>query len=105
MSARGSLWRVALLLGVVVLATPTCTQDAPDSQCDLVVLNHSRCRLSIYVDGRPAFAVLAGAERTVDDIGAGRHVVEALDADGRLVQRRTFELASGEDFYWTLDTC
>jgi hypothetical protein len=105
MSARRSLCTLALLAAVVVLTTPACTHDAPDSECDLVVLNHSHCRLSIYVDGRQAFAVLAGADRTVDDIGAGRHVVEAFDNDGKLVQRGTFEVASGEDFYWTLDTC
>ena len=33
------------------------------------------------------------------------HVLEALDSSGRLVQRRTVELATGEDFYWTLDSC
>jgi hypothetical protein len=94
-------WLVlALAIGV-----SACSQDLLDAQCDLVVLNDSRCSLSVYVDGREAFAVRAGSDRTLDDIGAGRHVLEALDSQGRMVQRRTIELATGEDFYWTLDHC
>ncbi len=47
----------------------------------------------------------AGSDRTLDEVGPGRHVLEALDPQGRLVQRRVIELATGEDFYWTLDHC
>ena len=94
----------AALLAVALLGS-ACDHDLLDSECDLVVLNHSGCALSIWVDGQEAFAVRAGTDRTLDDVGPGRHVLEALDPDGRLVQRRTVELAGGEDFYWTLDHC
>ncbi len=97
--------RLLVAVLAIVLATPACEHDVLDSECDLVVLNESACGLSIWVDGQEAFAVRAGTDRTVNDIGPGRHVLEALDSQGRLVERRTVELASGEDFYWTLDRC
>jgi hypothetical protein len=103
MPRRGSSFLLVLL--AVALVAPACMHDPSDSECDLVVLNASPCRLSVFVDGQQAFDVRAGSDRTLDDIGAGRHVVEAFDPGGKLVQRRTVELARGEDFYWTIATC
>jgi hypothetical protein len=103
MAVRRTLLVLSLL--AVALTVSGCAQEHPDSECDLVVHNASACRLSIYVDGREAFAVRRESDRTLDDIGPGRHVVEAFDPAGKLVQRRTVELARGEDFYWALDTC
>ena len=88
-----------------VVALAACNEDVLDAESDLVVLNESPCDLTIYVDGREAFLVQAGSDMSLDDIGAGRHVVEALDIRGNLVSRRAIELASGEDYYCTLDTC
>lgn len=104
MPVRGSLLRVSLVALALIVVT-ACDHDVLDSECDLVVLNESACGLSIWVDGQEAFAVRADTDRTLNDIGPGRHVLEALDPEGKLVQRRTVELASGEDFYWTLDHC
>ncbi len=92
-----------VLAGVVVL--PACSEDPVDNESDLAVVNDSACDLIIYLDGREALPVAAGSDATLDDIGSGRHVVEALDQRGQLVQRRAIELAPGEDFYWTLDDC
>ena len=96
---------ISVLTLVLVVAMAACSQELLDAECDLVVLNETSCSLSVYVDGQEAFAVRAGSDRTLDDIGPGRHVLEALDGQGRLVQRRTIEVATGEDFYWTLDHC
>ncbi len=100
-------WRSlpALVVLVAVLLLPACTEDMFDAENDLVVLNDSSCDLVVYVDGRQAFDVKAGSDRTLDDIGTGRHVFEALDGRGRLVERRSVELAGGEDYYWTLGGC
>ncbi len=95
----------ALRAVVLAAALAGCDQRAFDSSCDVVVLNESSCAVAVFVDGRQVLAVKPGTERTVADIGSGRHVLEALDAQGRLVQRRTVELATGEDFYWTLESC
>ena len=92
-------------LVVVTAVLSSCDQRAFDSECDIVVLNESQCALAIYVDGREAMEVRPGTDRAFSNIGAGRHVLEALDSSGKLVQRRTVELATGEDFYWTLDSC
>ncbi len=102
---RACQLRFRLLALLLALALPACNQDLLESECNLVVLNQSPCNLSIYVDGQEAFAVRAGSDRTLDEVGPGRHVLEALDQQGRLVQRRVIELATGEDFYWTLDHC
>jgi hypothetical protein len=99
---RGSRGLLALVLA---LGLPACNDDVLDAECNLVVLNESSCSLSIYVDGQQAFAVRAGSDRTLDDIGRGRHVLEAVDTQGKLIMRRPVELAPGEDFYWTLDHC
>jgi hypothetical protein len=93
----------ALLLAAALLAG--CSGDMFDSECDLVVLNDSVCTVTIFVDGREAFEVRGGSDRTLDDIGPGRHVLEALDEHGRLVERRTIELTNGEDYYWIFDNC
>ena len=103
MRLRGPRSHVLIL--VLALALPACSQDLLESECNLVVLNQSTCSLSVYVDGQEAFAVRAGSDGTLDDIGPGRHVLEVMDTQGRLVQRRAIELATGEDFYWTLDHC
>jgi hypothetical protein len=103
MPLRGSRSRVLVL--VLALALPACSQDLLESESNLVVLNESQCSVSVYVDGQEAFAVRAGSDGTLDDIGPGRHVLEAIDPQGKLVQRRVIELATGEDFYWTLDHC
>ena len=95
--------RVPIL--VLALALPACSQDHLESECNLVVLNETQCSVSVYVDGQEAFAVRAGSDGTLDDVGPGRHVLEAIDSQGRLVQRHVIELATGEDFYWTLDHC
>ncbi|MBP1621213.1 MAG: hypothetical protein H6Q02_1980 [Acidobacteria bacterium] len=92
-----------LLLGVALL--PGCGGDPADDESDLAVVNDSACDLVVYVDGREALPVPAGSDATLDDIGSGRHVVEALDRRGGLVERRSIELAVGEDFYWTIDDC
>src|SRR5512136_545176 len=102
---RARRLRLRLLAPLLALVLPACNQDLLESECNLVVLNQSPCSFSIYVDGQEAFAVRAGSDRTLDDVGPGRHVLEALDQQGRLVQRRVIELATGEDFYWTLDHC
>jgi hypothetical protein len=95
----------ASLAVLFVLALAGCNQDMFDSQSDLVVLNDSACDLVVYVDGREAFTVKAGSDRTLDDIGSGRHVLETLSVHGDLVERRSVELATGEDYYWILDDC
>lgn len=100
--------RPALLALVGVLAcllTPACSEDMFDAESDLVVLNDSVCDVVVYVDGREAFSVRPGSDRTLDDIGPGRHVLEALDRQGSVIERRSVELAGGEDFYWILSDC
>lgn len=99
-----NVFRCVLLVGACFL-TQACTEDMFDAESDLVVLNDSACDVVVYVDGREAFTVKAGLDRTLDDIGHGRHVLEALDHQGGLIERRSVELAGGEDYYWILDDC
>jgi hypothetical protein len=96
---------VALAAICICLLLPACSEDMFDAESDLVVLNDSVCEVVVYVDGREAFVVKPGSDRTLDDIGNGRHVLEALDHQGSLIERRSVELAGGEDFYWILDDC
>ena len=100
----GRFSALALTL-VTVIPLAACNEDVLDAESDLVVLNESPCDFTIYVDGREAFVVQAGSDMSLDDIGSGRHVVEALDVRGNLVSRRAIELASGEDYYCILDNC
>lgn len=93
----------ALLLAVSILTG--CNEDLFDSESDLVIMNESVCNVMIFVDGREAFQVRGGSDRTLDDIGPGRHVIEALDEHGNLVERRTIDLANGEDYYWFIYDC
>jgi hypothetical protein len=96
---------IALAAICISFLLPACSEDMFDAESDLVVLNDSVCDVVVYVDGREAFAVEPGSDRTLDDIGNGRHVLEALDHQGSLIERRSVELAGGEDFYWILDDC
>lgn len=95
----------ALVVTCLLLGCLACSEDLFDAESDLVVLNESSCDLTIFVDGREAFTVRQGSDRSLDDIGAGRHVLEALDASGSLVERRTIELTGGEDYYMILEKC
>jgi len=95
----------ALTVVVAVLALASCSEEMFDNQSDLVVFNDSACQLTIWVDGREGFGVRPNSDRTLDDIGKGRHVLEAIDPRGSVVERRTIELAPGEDYYWTIEHC
>ena len=95
---------VSSLLPLLLLCV-SCSQELFDSESDLVVLNDSECAVRVIVDGREAFTVKPGADRILDGIGKGRHVLEAIDGSDRVIERRTVELSQGEDFYWTLDRC
>lgn len=57
------------------------------------------------MDGREAFIVRSGSNRTLAEIGPGRHVLEVLEVRGTVARRRTNEPTDSEDFYWTLDRC
>ena len=83
----------------------SCSEEMFDGQSDLIVLNESGCPMKVMVDGREAFSIKPGSDRVLDDIGAGRHVLEAMDPSDRVLVRRTVELSRGEDFFWTLDHC
>ena len=61
--------------------------------------------LMVSVDGWEATSVEANQSRTVDNVGAGRHVLEVKDSAGRPIERRYVELAGGEDYHWRIETC
>jgi hypothetical protein len=95
----------ALVLLPLAVAAGGCRDRLFEPQSDIVVVNQSRCTLTVFVDGWEAFTVRNDSTRTVDNVGSGRHVLEAKDDLGRLVERRYIELHSGEDYYWRLEAC
>ncbi len=98
--------RLALaVLPLLVLAAGGCGHHAWDGECDVVVLNTSRCAVTVFVDGWEAVTVEPDRTRTVDNIGSGRHILESKDPAGRLLERRYIELRGGEDFYWHIELC
>lgn len=102
---RFRLWPAVALTAAAVLATAACRHHAWDGRSDLVVLNGSSCEVTVFVDGWEATTIRVGETETVDNIGAGRHVLEAKDASDRLLERRYVDLQGGEDFYWRLTSC
>lgn len=98
-------WPPALCLCLALVVGAGCNQDLLDGDSDLVVLNDSPCTLTIWVDGREIFAIDPGSDRILDDIGPGKHLLEAVDPRGRVVERRVVDLSQGEDFFWSLDNC
>ena len=95
-----------LLLSLVLLRPlGGCNDHFWDEECDIVVINSSPCRLRILLDGFEALTIKADDTLTVDNVGRGRHTLEALDEDDRLVERRNIDLDHGEDFYWYIVSC
>jgi hypothetical protein len=101
---RVRLWPALVLLPLVV-STGGCRGHLFEHESDIVVVNQSSCTLTVFVDGWEAFTVRNESTRTVDNVGSGRHVLEAKDDLGRLVARRYVELHGGEDYYWRLEAC
>ena len=98
--------RLALLVLLpLVAAGQACQQHEFRAQSNVVVLNESACTLIISVDGWDATSIDSSQIRTVDNVGSGRHVLEAKDDLGRLIERRYVELSKGEDFHWRLQSC
>jgi hypothetical protein len=97
--------RLVLCLLLVGLSISCHWHEEGDRSCDLIVINDSHCDLKVFVDGWDAGLVREGAVRTVDDIGSGRHVLEAVDHLGHVVERRYIDLARGENYYWRLESC
>lgn len=95
----------ALFLLPLLVAAGGCRGEQFGAQSDVVVANSSSCNVTVYVDGWEAFTVAQDSGRTVDNVGSGRHVLEAKDEFGRLVERRYIELRGGEDYYWRIDAC
>lgn len=94
-----------VLVMTAMLGVLGCSDEMFDAECDLIVVNESLCTVTVYVDGRLAFTVESGSDRILDDIGSGQHVIEALDPNGTMLERRTVELASSEDYYLIVDDC
>jgi hypothetical protein len=94
-----------LLVGGVLVVAAACNRSLPEAACDLLVVNDIACTIVVFVDGRRAFAVAPRSERTLEDVGTGRHVLEATNSRGDLIERRPIELALGEDFVWTITRC
>lgn len=97
--------RLALAALSLLVLGPACQQHEFRGQSNVVVLNESQCALTVSVDGWEATSIGPNQIRTVDNVGAGRHVLEAKDDLGRLIERRYVELGEGEDFHWRLETC
>ena len=93
-----------MLLPLALLAAG-CHERTLGQQSDVVVLNQSSCVVTVSIDGWDAVTVPSGSTLVVDNVGSGRHVLEARDQAGRLVQRRYVELASGESFSWSIPSC
>lgn len=92
-------------LGVLVALSLGCGSNGWDEENDLVVINDTGCDLRVFVDGHEAFVVRDHTAKSLEDIGDGRHVLEALGDDGALVMRRSIHLDQGEDYYWRVDQC
>jgi hypothetical protein len=97
-------WGAALLL-LPLLAVSGCRERLFGHASNVVVLNESHCSVTVFVDGWKAFTVRDDSTRIIDNVGSGRHVLEAKDDLGRLVERRYIELQSGEDYYWRITSC
>jgi hypothetical protein len=94
---------VVLVLSLLLIVTGACRWQAEDDgQCDLVVENGGARDLKIMVDGWEAGVVREGSVRTVDNIAAGRHIIEAMDGESTVVERRYIELSRGEDYFWRI---
>jgi hypothetical protein len=101
---RSRVWPAVLLLPLLV-AGGGCRDQLLERESNIVVVNQSACDVTVFVDGWEAFTVARDSNRTVDNVGSGRHVIEAKDQVGRLVERRYLELRSGEDYYWRIEGC
>lgn len=97
--------RLSLAALPVLMLGIGCQQHELRGQSNVVVLNESTCTVTVSVDGWEATSVEPSQIRTVDNVGVGRHVLEAKDDLGRLVERRYIELGDGEEFHWRLQTC
>ncbi len=101
-------WRGVAFVGVAcvaLLVATGCRNNLFDGQSDLVVVNASACEVTVTVDGWEACTVRPQGSKTVDNVGSGRHVFEAKDGAGRLIERRYVDLRHGEDYYWHLESC
>ena len=97
--------RLALVLTSVVALATGCLGHELEGESNLVVVNAGQCAVTVSVDGWDATSVRPSESRTVDNIGAGRHVLEIKDESGRLIDRRYVDLAGGEDYRWRVETC
>ncbi|MFI5168120.1 MAG: hypothetical protein ACHQQS_16050 [Thermoanaerobaculales bacterium] len=101
-------WLRTVAVGVgccALFVVAGCHDNLFDGQSDLVVVNASQCEVTVTVDGWEACSVRPQASKTVDNVGSGRHVLEAKDDRGRLIERRYVDLRHGEDYYWHLEAC
>ncbi len=97
--------RLSLALLPATALAAACIGHGLEGQSNLVVANSTRCTVSVSVDGWDAASVRPDESQTVDNIGAGRHVLEVKDDSGQLLDRRYIELAGGESYRWNVDSC
>ncbi|MGE5235483.1 MAG: hypothetical protein ACM3O7_03925 [Acidobacteriota bacterium] len=97
--------RLGSLAGALALFLAAgCNSHLWTGETDLIAINASAAPLTVFVDGREAFTLDGRTARTLDAVGAGKHVLEAFDPSGRLAERKVVDLRAGENYYWHLST-
>ncbi len=96
---------MALAVAVLALLALGCQERPLGHGSGVVVMNASHCDLTVSIDGWEAGTVPSGSTGEVDNVGSGRHVLEAKDETGRMVERRYVEIGTGEDFTWSITSC
>lgn len=89
----------------MILLLGGCHDTLWNGNNDLIVANDSHCDLTIYVDGQRVGVAREDSMRTFEDIGDGRHTLEAKDDQGTVVERRVIDLDRHEDYYWHIERC
>lgn len=96
---------MGVTIAALALLSWACQERPLGHGSGVVVMNASHCELTVSIDGWEAGTIPSGASGEVDNVGAGRHVLEAKDRAGRLVERRYVEIGTGEDFTWSIKSC
>ncbi len=99
---------ILTVTGILLLCLMNCNNSTtPENdyvEANVIVINECGLAADVHLDGIFQFSLDNGNNGTIERVVQGTHTFEAyVTGTETLVSSETYEIADGNDYYWTID--